>query len=100
MAVATLGLPLEMGTAQTIRRPKLGSATGATLEETLAAGLRCRRPEEFAFVKLVADRVEEGTLPRSLVEGTFFWARRQNQYPYISFRYALELRAKKLGLVL
>jgi len=84
----------------TANQPGLGKSSGKSMEEVLAAGLKCRRPQEFAFVKLVAKRVEAGTLPRDLVESTFFWARRQDQYPYISFRYALELRAKRIGLTL
>lgn len=80
---------------------KLGKAANASLESVLAAGLKCRRQVEFDFVKKVAKKVENGTLPHALVESTFFWARRQqDQYPYISFRYALELRAKKIGIAL
>jgi hypothetical protein len=80
---------------------KLGKSSNSSLEQVLAAGLKCRRPQEFAFVKMVALRVHNGTLPRELVESTFFWARKQqDQYPYISFRYALELRAKKAGFSL
>ena len=55
----------------------LGNAAAATLKKTLEAGLKARRPQEFAFLARVVAKVEDGTLPRSLVESTFFWARRQ-----------------------
>jgi hypothetical protein len=78
---------------------KLGKAANLSLESVLSAGLKCRRPVEFDYIKKVAKKVDNGTLPHALVESTFFWARRQHeQYPYISFRYALEIRAKKLGI--
>ncbi len=56
-----------------------------------------RRPQEFAFVNSVAAKVEGGLLPRSIVDSTFFWARRQLPYPYVHFEFGLKQRAKKLG---
>ena len=81
-------------------REELGKSSNSDLEKVLAAGLKCRRPEDFAYVKLVAERVHNGTLPRSLVESSFFWARQQPQYPIISFQYSLRARAKKLGITI
>ncbi|MEX2141288.1 MAG: hypothetical protein WD894_18630 [Pirellulales bacterium] len=78
----------------------LGKAAGTTLKKTLEAGLRARRPQEFAFLALVATKVEDGTLPRSLVESTFFWARRQGRYPVVYFEAGLRARAKRIGVVL
>ena len=78
----------------------LGEPASATLRRTLEAGLKARRPQEFAFLAMVAAKVENGTLPRKLVETTFFWARRQGRYPYIYFEFGLRARAKRIGIVL
>jgi hypothetical protein len=80
--------------------PGLGNAASTTLKKTLEAGLRARRPQEFAFLAIVAAKVEDGTLPRSLVESTFFWARRQGRYPFVYFQAGLRERAKRIGVVL
>lgn len=78
----------------------LGNAAATTLKKTLEAGLKARRPQECAFLARVVAKVEDGTLPRSLVESTFFWARRQGRYPYVYFEAGLRLRAKRIGVVL
>jgi len=78
----------------------LGNAASTSLRKTLEAGLKARRPQEFTFLALVADKVEDGTLPRSLVESTFFWARRRGRYPYVYFESAVRLRARRIGVVL
>ena len=80
--------------------PTLGNAASTTFKKTLETGLRARRPQEFAFLAKVATRVEDGTLPRSLVESTFFWARRQGRYPFVYFEAGLRTRAKRIGVVL
>ncbi len=79
---------------------EINSASGGTYYEVLAAGLKCRRPVEFAFVKSVAAKVETGVIPRKLVDSTYFWARRQPPYPYIQFEFALKTRAKKMVISL
>ena len=73
---------------------------GPSLRERLEKGLKARRPSEFAFIATVAERVEGGTLPRSLVDTTFFWARNKRPYPFPYFEQALKQRAKKLGLTI
>jgi hypothetical protein len=80
--------------------PALGRAASTTLKKTLEAGLKARRPQEFAFLAMVAAKVEDGTLPRSLVESTFFWARRQGRYPFVYFQAGLRERAKRIGVVI
>ena len=74
---------------------------GITLKQALEKGLKARRPSEFAFIKLVIEKVEQGKLSRKLVERTFLWARDNKQpYPMPYFEKALQLQAKKLGVVL
>jgi hypothetical protein len=100
-AIASLfwfGISKSSGAEQT--SSALGTAASTTLKKTLEAGLRARRPQEFAFLALVAAKVDEGTLPRSLVESTFFWARRQGRYPFVYFEAGLRVRAKRIGVVL
>ncbi len=78
----------------------LSPAAAKEFRKTLEVGLRTRKPEEFAFVALIVDKVSDGTLPRSLVESTFFWARRHQPVPFVYFEQGIKLRAKKIGVVL
>ena len=91
---------IRTGSGQEQTSAGLGKAASTTLKKTLEAGLRARRPQEFAFLARVAALVEDGTLPRSLVESTFFWARRKGRYPLVYFEAGLRLRAKRIGIVL
>lgn len=73
----------------------------ASLYDTLRFGLRCRRQEEFDFVALVADKVEDGILPRDLVLSQFNWAREKRpHFPFYYFQFGLRLRAKEIGVEL
>jgi hypothetical protein len=101
-AIASLfcfGLRGTLGQEQRMS-PGLEKAAGTTLRRSLEAGLKARRPQEFAFLANVAEKVSDGTLPRSLVESTFFWARRQGRYPFVYFQAGLRLRAKRIGVSL
>lgn len=73
---------------------------GPDLKTALEKGLKARRPEEFAFIKDVVDKVDAGTLPLPLVKSTFLWARSQRPYPTVYFERGLKTRAKKLGIAL
>jgi hypothetical protein len=68
------------------------------LKKTLAEVLRARRPEEFAFLNRVVELVEDGDLPRSMVESTFNWARKKPRHPFQYFEQALRIRAKRIGV--
>lgn len=70
------------------------------LRDMLTTGLKCRRPEEFAYIDMVVDLVESGDLPESLVRSTFAYARRKRPYPLVYFRSALRVRAKKAGVTI
>jgi hypothetical protein len=78
----------------------LGKAASTTFKKTLEAGLKARRPQEFAFLGRVADKLEDGSWPRSLVESTSFWARRQGRYPFVYFEADLRRRAGRIGVIL
>jgi len=72
-----------------------------SLKNTLEKGLYCRRPIEFEFVNMVAQKVEAGQLPRDLVLSMFKWSReRRPDQPFPYFQAGVRLRAKKLGVEL
>lgn len=71
----------------------------ATLEERLKAGVRCRRPEEFAFVKLVADKVAAGELTQDLVLNAMrYAAKKRPKFPFFYFQAVLFKQAEALGV--
>jgi hypothetical protein len=77
----------------------VGGGRVISLEDQLNTGLKTRRPEETEFVEEVARLVNEGKLPRKLVDSTFSWAvRRRQTYPFPAFERALRLQADRLGV--
>jgi len=83
----------------------------ANLNETLRSILKCRRPEEFAYVNLVTAKVDSGQLPLALVLSMMKWAqkrsrqevenkRRTNDIPFPYFQEGLRLRAAEIGVIL
>jgi hypothetical protein len=79
-----------------------------SLFDQLRVGLKAKTKADIAFLQLVVDRVEQGKLPRKMVDATFLWAR--NRYkthptnhrlrPIVYFQPALVAQAKKIGVVL
>jgi len=77
----------------------VGGAQVISLEDQLNTGLKARRPEETEFIGEVTRLVNEGKLPRKLVDSTFIWAvRRRQTYPFPAFERALRLQADRLGV--
>jgi hypothetical protein len=72
--------------------------TGLTLRQTLAMGLKARRPVEFRYVDRIASLVRTGALSESMVKSTFIWARKQPGRQLQKFDIALRERAKKKGI--
>ena len=71
----------------------------ATLEERLKAGLLCRRPEEFAFVGLVAGKVTAGELPQEMVLNAMKYAiRKRPRFPFFYFQAVMFKQAEALGV--
>ncbi len=68
------------------------------LRDMLTTGLKCRRPEEFAYIDGIVALVDSGVLPESLVRSTFAYARKRRPYPLVYFQQALRRRVKKLGI--
>jgi hypothetical protein len=79
-----------------------------SLRDQLRTGLKAFTPEDFAFIDLVVLRVNQGALPRSIVDSTFLWARRRvetnrpqyRQRPMVYFQPALAARARRMGVLL
>ena len=86
---------------------QLGSGTAladeknANLNETLRSVLKCRRQEEFAFVESVADKVDQGDLPKDMVLSMMQWAKdRRPEFPFPYFKEGIKRRAAKIGVTL
>lgn len=78
------------------------------LKEQLTLGLKATTKDDKEFINLVVQKVEQGTLPRPLVDSTFLWAReRANRKSYsrslrpmVYFKPGLLARAKMMHLTL
>lgn len=77
--------------------PSIGNTKLLDLKGQLEKGLKARRPVEFDYIAHVVTMVENGTLPRPLVDSTFGYARKQKR-PMQYFEFALQFRAKKAGI--
>lgn len=70
-----------------------------TLKKQLETGLRARRDSDFAYIAGIVAKVENGTLPRRLVDQAFLYSRaRDPEYPLIYFQFTLKELAKKAGV--
>jgi hypothetical protein len=67
---------------------------------TMKAVLRTAAPEEDGFIDRVLARVDNGTLPLEMVEGTFLWAKRKPFHKFQYFKAALTQRAQAAGITL
>lgn len=86
-----------------------GDEQQANLNETLRSVLKCRRPQEFAFVDLVTAKVDQGQLPKAMVLSMMDWAkrratkeatggRRTNEIPFPYFQEGLRRQAAAIGV--
>jgi len=79
-----------------------------SLRQQLTVGLKAVTKRDLAFLEKVIDAVEQGILPRKIVDSTFLWARSRaarKSYtrrlrPMVYFQPGLTLRAKRLGVKL
>lgn len=78
------------------------------LRDQLRVGLKAKTKADLAFIDLVVLRVNQGVLPRKLVDATFLWARNRHRShnnirrlrPMVYFQPALVRQARKLGVTL
>jgi hypothetical protein len=76
-----------------------GRVFGAKLDAaTIKAGLRTTATEEQGFVDRVMTMVDQGKLPRSMVDSTFDWARKKPQHKFQFFKRALVVRAARQNI--
>jgi len=67
---------------------------------TIKAALRTATAEENGFVDRVVALVDNGTLPRSLVESTLLWARTKPRHRFQYFKRGLIERAARQGITI
>ncbi len=60
--------------------------------DTVKAGLRTTTVEEDGYVDRILALVNQGTIPYSMLEGTFQWARRKSHHKFQYFKHAMDLR--------
>ncbi len=70
-----------------------------SLKSQLEKGLRARRPVEFTYIADIVKLVEDGKLPRALVDSSFVYARLKPSKQIQHFQFSLRARAQKLGIV-
>lgn len=103
-AIATL-TPIST-VAQQSSNPVGNQGRQITLHDQLTAGLKAFTPADRKFIDEVVQLVQQGKLPRRLVDSTFLWARYKSALksptrrlrPMVYFRPALVLRAKRIGV--
>lgn len=66
--------------------------------DKMTVALRPELPGDRDYLTYVDALLQQGRLPRDLVESTFLWAREKAQYKYRYFRRALILRADQVGI--
>jgi hypothetical protein len=95
-----------LGPPVTPSEPSNQQGRQITLRDQLRVGLKAVTRGDFAFIDLVILKVDDGTLPRKMVDSTFLWARRRVQTqspqyrnrPMVFFQPALVLRARAIGV--
>jgi hypothetical protein len=74
-----------------------GVSPSIDLKAQLEKGLRARRPVEFQYIAEIVKLVEQGKLPRDLVDSTFVYARHRRSRQIQIFQFVLRSRAKERG---
>jgi hypothetical protein len=77
-----------------------GSNRGVpSLSDQLSKGLRASTSQQQLFVQKVVLKVDNGQLPRGMVNLVYKWALERNaRYPFPYFEYALTVLAKRRGI--
>ncbi len=92
MAIALLLVPLMVGLAAAETPSRLSAGV-------IKAALRTAEPEEGGFIEYVVYLADMGVLPRSILNGTFEWARRKPvRYRFQYFKRGLTVRAARAGI--
>lgn len=87
----------EFGTNEAEQNPGFDTVR---LEDQLQNGLRTFTPEQRQYVSQVVDLVEQGRLPRAMVNVVYTWAIKRNpNVPLPYFQIALRGLAERRGIV-
>jgi hypothetical protein len=65
---------------------------------TIRAALRTDPIEEKGFIDRVVDLMDQGVLPRAMVQSTFNWARKKPTHKFQYFRFGMVVRAAAIGV--
>lgn len=95
-------------TAQQATNPATNQGRRISLQDQLTSGLYAVTKSDRVFIDKVVLLVEEGKLPKRLVDSTFLWARARAALrnptrwmrPMVYFRPALVARAHRIGVKL
>ena len=106
--LVALGLVCLPTAAQQVKTPTAQQGRQVTLSDQLTLGLRARTKGDAAFIAKVVVLVEQGKLPRSVVDSTFHWARQraaQHSHsrrlrPIVYFQPGLRQRVQRFGIKL
>ena len=79
-----------------------------SLHDMLRVGLKAKTEADFAYIEEVVKLVDEGKLPRDMVDSSFLYARYRYRphptshrlRPMVYFQPSLTARAKKIGVIL
>lgn len=79
-----------------------------SLHDMLRVGLKAKTEADFAYIAEVVKLVDEGKLPRDMVDSSFLYARYRYRThpgsfklrPMVYFQPSLTARAKKIGVIL
>jgi hypothetical protein len=92
LLLALLLVPLMAGLAAADTPNRLSA-------DIIKAALRTAKPEEDGFVEHVVHLADTGVLPKSMLHGTFQWARRKPvRHRFQYFKRGLTIRAAKAGI--
>lgn len=106
LVVGALSLfPLRRALAQqggsTNAAERLSSLHVTPLDSQLRFGLRAVTPQQKQFVNDVIMYVEQGKIPRAMVNLVFRWARQRNpSIPFPYFEYALRALSRRRGFTI
>jgi len=68
--------------------------------EQIKAALHTSSPEEEGFIDRAVAKTSNGTLPRSIFDSCYLWARQKPRHKFQYFKRALILRAGEAGVKL
>ena len=97
MSRRSLAVSILLATLAAAWAPSARAASPLTADVMIVA-LRPELPGDRNYLTYVAALLDQGQLPRHLVESTFLWAREKPRHKYRYFKHALIVRADAVGI--